>query len=339
MTLSNLPPDKDLQTPRILIALNKASRSLGELKGEASNMPNPEILSDTLFIQEALTSSNIENIVTTSAEVYQSTSNDFVSTAASETWRYSDALQVGSDALKKANTIHISLMIELFRKITNRTDGFRKVPVYLRNDQGEIVYTPPAANEINDLMGSLEKFINDDTMSDLDPLIKMALIHHQFESIHPFLDGNGRVGRIINILYLTKMGLIDIPFLYLSRGINNSKAEYYKLLQEVSENGNWEDWVIYMLELVEKTAKHALELVQNIKQLMRNYKVQIRDNHKKIYSQELLNLLFSKPYTRIWQATRKLGVSYVTASSYLNQLEQAGLVSKVKVSHKKQFFL
>ena len=200
----------------------------------------------------------------------------------------------------------------------------------LRNDHsGEIVYVPPQdQRDINLAMSGLERFVNDDALSTLDPLIKMALIHHQFESIHPFPDGNGRIGRILNVLYLTRVGLLEIPILYLSRAINNSKGEYYRLLQHVRDTGEWKDWLIYMLRAVDETAKTTLDLVENIRQQMATAKKRLRTEFPKIYSQDLLNNLFRHPYTRIDYVQKELNVTRQTAARYLDALADAGILSK-----------
>ena len=179
-------------------------------------------------------------------------------------------------------------------------------------------------------MGDLESFINDDAMFEADPLIKMALIHHQFESIHPFYDGNGRTGRIINVLYLVKHGLLDIPVLYMSRHIVRTKSEYYRLLQAARDTDCWEDWVLYMLTAVEKTAREGIEVTQAIKSLLLDYKHRIRAQHK-FYSQDLINNLFSHPYTKIEFIQNDLKVSRLTATKYLDALTETGFLEKQKI--------
>ncbi|MDI1365870.1 MAG: Fic family protein, partial [bacterium] len=194
---------------------------------------------------------------------------------------------------------------------------------------GETVYVPPQDRDtIIAQMTALERFVNDEAVSDLDPLIKMALIHHQFESIHPFPDGNGRIGRILNVLYLTKVGLLDTPILYLSRYITTHKAEYYRLLQLVRDEGAWEPWLLYMLRAVAETSIQTLELVQGVGALMADYKHRLREEHGKLYSQDLLNNLFRHPYTRIEFLQKELGVVRQTAAKYLDELAASGLLEK-----------
>jgi Fic family protein len=180
-------------------------------------------------------------------------------------------------------------------------------------------------------MSNLEKFINDDTLCDWDELIKMAVIHHQFESIHPFYDGNGRTGRIINILYLVKQGLLGSPVLYLSRYINQSKTEYYRLLQEVRTEGNWEDWLLFMLEGVEQTSRQTIVLIHSIRDLMQQYKIKLRGELPKIYSQDLLNIIFSHPYSKVEFVVQSLQVTRLTATRYLNEMTRIGLMSRQKL--------
>ena len=269
--LQPLPPAVELETVAVLRALAAANRALAELKGRAATIPNQGILIDTLALQEAKASSEIENIVTTQDELFQLGlfPDGLESGAAKEVARYRDALKLGlTQLLETGGLIRNATLIDMYRFLKARSDGFRSTPgTTLMNDRtGEVIYVPPQdRNEIITAMSSLEAFINDDEICQLDPLIKMALIHHQFESIHPFADGNGRIGRILNVLYLAKTGLLDIPILYLSHHINQHKAEYYRLLQSVREEGDWEAWVLYMLEAVEKTSRTTLALVEGIR--------------------------------------------------------------------------
>lgn len=335
--IPSLPPPGSLETPEILRTLNQASRALGELKGEAKTIPNQQILINTLFLQEALASSKIENIVTTQDELFQVElfpGNPGGSPAAKEVARYRDALMIGYNALRqKDGVISNNLLVELFRCLKQLDGDFRRTPgTLLRNEgTGENVYVPPQAyDDIVTHMSALERFINDDGVSTLDPLIKMAIIHHQFESVHPFPDGNGRIGRMLNVLYLTRAGLLDSPILYLSREINKSKDDYYRLLQAVRDDGAWEEWVLYMLRAVHQTAVQTTGLVRDIRKLMADFKTRMRSDLPKIYSQDLLNNLFRHPYTRIEYVMNELGVVRLTATTHLNKLADAGLVTKIK---------
>lgn len=334
--LQPLPPSVELETVAVLRALAAANRALAELKGRAATIPNQGILIDTLALQEAKASSEIENIVTTQDELFQLGlfPDGLESGAAKEVARYRDALKLGlTQLLDTGGLIRNATLIDMYRFLKARSDGFRSTPgTTLMNDRtGEVIYVPPQdRNEIITAMSSLEAFINDDEICRLDPLIKMALIHHQFESIHPFADGNGRIGRILNVLYLTRTGLLDIPILYLSRHINRRKAEYYRLLQSVREEDDWEAWVLYMLEAVEKTSRTTLALVEGIREQMADMKQRMRTQLPKLYSQDLLNNLFRHPYTRIQFVRDDLRVTRQTAADYLEQLVEKGFLEKHK---------
>jgi Fic family protein len=329
-----LPPDVDLETKLILKAVARANRHLAELKGRAATIPNPGILIATLSLQEAKASSEIENIVTTQDELFQLSlfAEGPASAAAKEVALYRDALRLGFDRLRGGHGLLTNnLIIEMFRVLKGHGGGFRQTPgTALKNDAtGEIVYVPPQDGaDIIVHMTALESFINGTDEEGLDPLIKMALIHHQFESIHPFPDGNGRLGRIINVLYLVKAGLLDSPILYLSRYIIAHKNGYYSLLQSTRDTGNWEPWLLYMLDAVAETSQQTLQLIEGIKALMADYKSRIRSEHARIYSQDLLNNLFRHPYTRIDFMADDLKVSRQTAAKYLEQLTATGLLEK-----------
>jgi len=332
--IPDLPPSLNLETVPVLKALAKANRALAELKGRAATIPNQGILIDTLALQEAKASSEIENIVTTQDELFQADLQleGPESAAAKEVALYRDALKLGYDRLRTSGGLIANrTIIEMFRLLKRRDDGFRVTPgTALKNDAtGEVVYVPPQnANDIEASMTALERFINEDEHSSLDPIIKMALIHHQFESIHPFPDGNGRIGRILNVLYLTRAGLLEIPILYLSRHITRTKADYYRLLQSVRTDGAWEEWVLYMLEAVASTAQTTLALVEGIRGQMASAKKRMRSELPNLYSQDLLNNLFRHPYTRIEFVVKDLEVSRQTASKYLDLLAEKGFVTK-----------
>lgn len=334
--IPDLPPPIDLETVPILRALAQANRALAELKGRAATIPNQGILIDTLSLQEAKASSEIENIVTTQDELFQLDLflDGAESPEAKEVARYRTALKLGHDHLRQTGgLITNNTLIEMFRVLKQRTGGFRTTPgtALLNETTGERVFVPPQrADEIIAQMTALERFINDDETCALDPLIKMALIHHQFESIHPFPDGNGRLGRILNVLYLTRTGLLDIPVLYLSRHITRTKGDYYRLLQAVRDEGAWEAWVLYMLEAVAETAQTTLGLVEGIRHQMADMKRRMRAETPKLYSQDLLNNLFRHPYTRIEFVVNDLRVTRQTATKYLDTLAEAGFVEKHK---------
>ena len=334
-TIPQLPLNKDFDTKEILKKLTKAHQALAELKGVAAIIPNQNILLNTLALQEAKDSSAIENIITTDDELYKSDAltQSFASPAAKEVYNYVAALKNGFEEIKKTELLTNNCILEIQARLEENKAGFRKLPgTALKNDRtGETVYTPPQdVMQIQSLMSNLEKFLNDDEISDLDPLIKMAIIHHQFESIHPFYDGNGRTGRIINVLYLVKLKLLSAPVLYLSRYINQNKADYYKLLQKVRDADAWEDWVNFILNAVEQTSHQTTHLIQGMKALMQSHKEKMRSEIPKIYSQDLINVIFGHPYTKIDFVMRELEVSRLTATRYLNELVRIGLMSKEK---------
>lgn len=287
-----------------------------------------------MALQEAKDSSEIENIVTTNDELFRGDleRDILLHGPAKEVAVYRDALRLGFDHLYETGLITNRTLIDMFQLLKNRDDGFRKLPgTGLQNNAGELVYIPPQdARDVSAHMTALEAYIN--TEDELDPLIRMAIIHHQFESIHPFPDGNGRLGRMLNVLYLTKEGLLGVPILYMSRGINHTKADYYRLLQAVRDDGAWEDWIVYILDVVTDTSKITLRLIEGIRELMRHFKTTIRDKHRKLYSQDLINNLFRHPYTRIEYVMNELGVSRPTAMSYLEKLLADDDIRIAKVS-------
>jgi Fic family protein len=315
-----LPPKTNLETIKILKKLSQAHRYLAELKGVAATIPNESILIDTLALQEAKDSSAIENIITTHDELYKAFLFDkLISNAAvKEVGSYVEALKYGFILVQKNKFLSNNHILEI-QKILERNDaGYRKLPgtALVNQVTGEKVYTPPQDYQsIIHLMDNLVQFINDNSMLDVDPLIKMAIIHFQFESIHLFYDGNGRTGRIINILFLVLNGLLDLPILYLSRYIIKYKIDYYRLLQKVRDSDQWEEWILYLLNGVEETAKETIKLIKEIRQLMLKYKNQIRKELPKVYSQDLLNNLFRHPYTKIDFLMKDINVSRLTAKS------------------------
>lgn len=326
------------ETPAVLKKTATAGRKLAELKGLAASMPNQAILINTLALQEAKDSSVIENIVTTHDELFRSATYPdlFASPAVKEVRHCVQALQVGHALVETTGLLTANHMIEIQAELEQNKAGFRRLAgTALKNQTGDVVYTPPHdPAQIVDLMSDLERFINDDSTFDADPLIKMALVHHQFESIHPFYDGNGRTGRIVNVLYLVNKGLLDIPMLYLSSHIVRHKADYYRLLQQARERSDspaaWQAWVLYMLAAVENTAQQTIDTVAQIKAALLDAKHRIRESFK-FYSQDLISNLFTHPYTKIDFVERDLKVSRLTATKYLDALTAGGLVHKVKV--------
>ena len=340
--LTRLRPSS-FESPAILKKLASASRQLAELKGLAAAMPNQAILINALSLQEAKDSSAIENIVTTHDELFRSVTEPDTegSLAAKEVRDYVHALLTGFELAQNSGLLTENHILAIQAVLERNKAGYRKLPgTTLKDGSGRVVYTPPQSNaEIVPLMRDLESFINDDARFDSDPLIKMAIIHHQFESIHPFYDGNGRTGRIVNVLYLVNKSLLDIPVLYLSSYIVQTKANYYRLLQAVRVGNDvdnedaqraWQEWVLYMLTAVETTAQQTIRTVTDIKAALLDYKHRIRATFK-FYSQDLINNLFMHPYTKIEFVEKDIGVTRLTATKYLEALTTAGFLKKVPV--------
>jgi len=335
--IPQLPISEGLETVKILKKLPEVRAALAELKGVAGTIPNIRILINTLTIQEAKDSSEVENIVTSHDDLFKASLQikNYQSLASKEVQHYASALNKGFETVRSLGLISNKIILDIQQELEQNTAGYRKTPgTKLVNDKTkEIVYVPPQhIDEIEQHLGNLLNYINDDTLQDIDPLIKMAVIHHQFESIHPFYDGNGRTGRIINILYLVLKELLDYPILYLSRYINQNKEQYYKLLQEVRQNGNWEEWILYILEGIQVISKDSIKLIVEIKTIMQKYKDHIR-NHYHYYSQDLLNNLFKHPYTKIEFLAKDLKINRKTAAKYLNEMseDKLGFLSKFKI--------
>lgn len=325
--------DTDIESRAVLRKLVQAHKALAELKGLAATIPNESILINTIALQEAKDSSEIENIITTQDELFRNdaANQTFATVATKEVHSYTSALLYGFKQVKEQELLTNNHIINIQSILEENSAGFRKLPgTSLKNDAtGEVIYSPPQQpQEVIDLMRNLEQFTNDVTLCNWDSLTKMAVIHHQFESIHPFYDGNGRTGRILNILYLVKQGLLDIPILYLSRYINQHKDEYYRLLQAVRTENAWEAWILFMLTGIEQTLQRTIFLVKVIKQLMMSIKQTMRSELPKIYSQDLLNNLFRHPYTKIDFVVDELQVHRNTALRYLDELVAIGLLSK-----------
>lgn len=336
-----LPLQYDLETKAILKQVNAANKRLAELKGVAQTIPNENILLSTLVLQEAMDSSAVENIVTTSDELYKADLNiegQIKNAAAKEVLLYREAMSVGFALARKKKIISLNDIIAIQQTLEHNSAGFRKVPgTVLKSSKGEVVYTPPQEyDEIVRLMSNLEQYINDNDIHNVDPLIKLAIIHHQFESIHPFYDGNGRTGRILIILYLIISDLLDLPILYLSRYITHNKSDYYRLIQEIRDknednNKEWENWILFMLKGVEETAIQTIELIKQISKLMAEYKGILKPIFGKQYKHELINNLFYHPYTKIEFLQKDMMVQRKTATKYLDMIVEAGLLDKVKM--------
>lgn len=339
MKLEMLPyKNVNLKTNKILEQLTVSSRALAELKGYANTIPNMHILINAVTINEAKDSSAIENIVTTHDDIYKVlTESGFKEENAKEVVDYRNAIWAGYEQIKKDGFINTNTIVKIQGIIEHNNAGIRKLPgTELKNSlTGETIYTPPQnEEEIRNYLRNLEEFINNNE-DGIDPLIKVCLIHYQFESIHPFYDGNGRTGRILNILYLVLNKLIDSPILYLSKYINKTKQEYYKLFNEVRNNNNYEEWILYILKGIEITSKETITLIEKIQDEMKNFKEEFRTKLPKIYSKELLESLFYEVYTKIAYIEKACGVTRLTATSYLNQLEEIGLLESEKIGREK----
>ena len=330
--LPPLPPrDLELETSAVLKKATAAHRPLAELKGAAAALPNPRILVDGIVLQEARSSSEIEQIVTTSDELYRAAAGGTaeLDPYTKEVVRYREALWHGCEMLG-SRPLSTNLFVGLMRIIKDTDAGIRSVPgVRILGAGGEIVYTPPEGEKlIRDKLGNLEDFLHAD--DDRDPLVKMAAAHYQFEAIHPFTDGNGRTGRIINILFLIEKGLLDLPVLYLSRYIIEHKGEYYDRLRAVTEQQQWEPWILYMLSAVEESAATTRAQISTIVSLMDETRERIRLDLPKIYSRDLVEVIFEHPYCKINFLERAGIAKRQTAAHYLRQLEDLGILRSEK---------
>jgi len=331
----NLPLQKDIESKEVLKKVVEANTALAELKGVARSIPNQAILINALALQEAKDSSEIENIVTTHDELYRSMVSDSnTSHAAKEVQRYREALYTGFALVKEKGLLLNRYIVEIQGVLEDNSAGIRtQSGTALKNaSTGEIIYMPPQDNEtIQKLMDNLEQYLNNRDLEDYDTLVKMAIIHYQFESIHPFYDGNGRTGRIINILYLILNDLLDLPVLYLSSYIIRTKHQYYNLLNTVRTEDSWEAWVLYILEGIRQTAIESVKRIEDITNLIQQTKETLREKLPKIYSKDLLEVLFKHPYTKISFLVEELNITRKTASSYLKAIEEIGLLESVKM--------
>jgi Fic family protein len=334
-----LPPKSNLETTNILRKTITASRALANLNGAIINLPNPQLFLDTIHLQEAKASSEIENIITTNDELYKSVvaNKKFENPSAKEVISYKNALWHGLKQLESRPFITINLCIDIMQRIKENTSGIRTTPgTTLSSTSGDVIYTPPSGEEvIREKLSNFEKFINED--DSLDPLIKMALMHYQFEAIHPFSDGNGRTGRILLLLYLKMENLLDVPAIYLSQYIIQNKSEYYKRLRFVTEKGDWESWIMYMLDMIESTAQKGLIRLKEIIELMHKMSEEIRNELPKAYTKDLVEIIFKLPYTKRQNLIdARLGTPK-TVGNYLMALEDKGFLKSVKVGKEKLY--
>ena len=334
---NKLPLQQDVETKEILKKSILANSALAELKGVSNIIPNSNILINSLALQEAKDSSEIENIITTHDELYKANLDiKNISHSAKEVQNYKNALLKGFGLVKENKLLLKRNIVEIQKELEQNDAGIRRQSgTNLKNAKtGEVIFTPPQSFEdIEELLINLEKYINEP--NNIDPLVNMAIIHFQFETIHPFYDGNGRTGRIINILYLILNDLLDIPILYLSNYIIKHKADYYRLLQEVRTKDNWNEWIMYILDGVEQTSKETVLLVNDISELMKKTKQEIQEKLPKIYSKDLIEILFSHPYTKIDFLVEELGLTRQTASKYLKELENIGILESIQIKNSK----
>ncbi len=336
--LPDLPPKINLESTSIFKATIRANKLLAELKGYCQILPYPKLLLNTIVLQESKESNAIENIVTTQDELYKATLMDGVvkNQAAKEVLQYREAIYWGIEELQKNNLITTNLLVGLMQRLRGSTDNIRKnVGTKLGNPiNNEIIYTPPEGEKIiRDKLSKLEIFINDSEFSNLDPLIKMALIHYQFEAIHPFSDGNGRTGRILNVLYLIQQGLLGLPVLYLSNYIIQNKSDYYRLLKSVTEENNWESWVLFVVNGVAETSETTLKKINAILELKISTEVKVKEVLKSSYSKELVDLLFSHPYIKIKVLEDYNIAKRQTASEYLKKLKSFNILVSTKIGN------
>ena len=340
--LPALPPAAGVETTAVLKKAITASRALAELKGMAERMPNQAMLIDSLVLQEARASSEIENILTTNDELFKAASDEAMpaSAEAKEVLRYRQALNHGFRQIKD-RPLATGLFIEIAQLIKQSDFSVRRTPgTRIANDRGETIYTPPEGEAvIRDKLRDLENFMHarDGKAGGLDVLVKMALVHYQFEAIHPFPDGNGRAGRILNILYLVDQGLLNLPVLYLSRHIIDHKAAYYEGLRRVTEEGAWVDWVLYMLDAVEQTSLRTRQQITDILALMETVRERVQREAPGVYSKDLIEQIFRQPYCKIQFLERAGMGTRQTCAKYLRELERLGLLHSQKIGREVYF--
>jgi len=333
--LDKLSPKREkVETLEILRQLSKSSSALGELKGIAKTIPNQAMLINAVVLQEAKDSSEIENIITTQDELYKALATQRkIPKQVKEVINYRKAIFTGFDLIKKQGFLRLKDIETIQKTIIENNAGIRKMPrTVLKNDKtGEVVYAPPQEkDEILELLSNFLEHFNI-VQDDLSPLINLAILHYQFESIHPFYDGNGRTGRILNILYLSINELLDIPILYLSSYINENKSEYYRLLNTVNKTDKWDEYILYILKAIEVTSNRTIEKINQIKELLNETIKIAQEKEPKIYRKELIELLFEQPYSKIDFVVKRLNVERKAASRYLKKIEQIGILKSQKI--------
>lgn len=337
--LPHLPPKETFESIKVLKKVISTSRALAQLNGMLTNLPNPSLFLDTIHLQEAKASSEIENIITTNDDLYKSLVADkkFASIATKEVISYKEALYNSLKTIEEKPFITTNLCIDIVQCIKKNKASIRKTPgTTLKNNTNETIYTPPTGEAvIREKLANLENFIN--TNDNIDPLIKMALMHYQFEAIHPFSDGNGRTGRILLLLYLKIQKLLDIPAIYLSEYIIKNKSSYYTNLKNVTEKQDWESWILYMLEMVEQTSIKGLERLKNVTNLVHVMTEEIKQKLPKIYTKELVEILFRLPYTKRQNLIDAQLGTPKTVGNYLRELEKSGFLISEKIGKEKLY--
>lgn len=334
-SLPLLPPEAEIETKAVLKRVVAAGRALAELKGLGAIIPNQSILVNSIVLQEAKASSEIENIITTNDSLFKAftASSTRVDRATKEVLRYREALWEGFNQLKKRGLMTTNLFIRLVQIIKENRAGIRALPgtVIQNTRTGSTLYTPPTGESvIREKLKNLEEYIHAE--DDVDPLIKLAVIHYQFEAIHPFSDGNGRTGRILNSLFLVSRGLLDLPILYLSKYIIEQKTEYYRLLRGVTARREWERWILYVLDAIQTTAVETREKIVSIRKLLdQTLEIGRTRLPAKVYSKELIEILFRQPYTKVQYVVEAGIAERKTAAVYLRELEKAGILRSRKV--------
>ena len=337
-SLPPLPPVQDLESRVVLKACINARTALAELKQAAGLIPNQTMLINTIPLLEAKDSSEIENVVTTTDRLFQHAQwENQADPATKEALRYRSALHKGYQSLKD-RPLCTATAVEICRTLKGVDMDIRKTPgTQLINDKtGEVIYTPPEGeNQLRDMLANWERFIHNE--EDVDPLVRMAVGHYQFEAIHPFIDGNGRTGRVLNILYLIQQDLLQLPILYLSRHIIANKSDYYKLLLDVTRDGAWEPWILFMLKAVEETSRWTTDKIAAIRNLSEHTTEFVRDSLPKIYTRELVDVIFEQPYCRISDLVNKGVAKRQAASRYLKDMVELGVLVEQAAGKEKLF--
>ena len=334
-----LPPTSEVETKEVLKAVVLASRALAELKGKGNEIPNQTMLINTVTLQEAKDSSEIENIVTTHDSLYKAFSSERnnIDPHTKEVLRYREALWNGYQSLSK-RPLTTNSFVSIVQTIKENSFDIRNTPGTKIVSNGKTIYAPPEGeNVIRNLLHNLEQFMHN--KEEIDVLVRLAVMHYQFEAIHPFIDGNGRTGRIINILYLVEKGLLDRPILYLSKYIVDNKNEYYKRLRNVTENEEWKPWILYILKSIEEAALYTVKKINNIKELMEQTQNKIKENNlfSILYSLDFIYLLFEQPYCKAKFLVDKGLVQRHAASRYLKSLEDIGILKSYKIGRETLF--